>query len=669
MRSVARSLLCAFSLTTACSAEDSSRQRVLQPDLLAALSAHDEVDVIVSFEDPLPGRLLVDPDGHRSAIAGIREAIVAAGRVGFVPTRRFEHIPAVAGRLSHAALEELARHPAVAFIQVDSPGHGALTVSVPAIGGDVAKRDYHVTGKGVRVAVLDTGVVTTHPDLKTSLVATQHCFTRGACPPSNTSEGASAEDDHGHGSHVSGIITSDGVLAGEGFAPDAEIVAVKINDRNSSGFASDWASGLDWVFSNLSSLNVKLVNASIGTDRLYKSAGDCDRGEPVLAKAVNNLVRAGVTIFASAGNQGSSTQVSAPACNTGTIAVGATYKSNQGRQPTSGTYATQWGGEFGDCADTTTAFDQVACFSNTGPRTDILAPGAVIVSDILGGKTGMFRGTSQASPSAAGVAALMLECNPRLAPDQIRDILVRTGVSVQDPKNGATFPSIRAATAVKEACGSLSDAGAGDANPGDSARAGDARETAPDRDESDLVLGLDARLGTGGAGGAVDAAGTSGSGGSGARGGSPTGGSAGGGGSGGLAVGGASGRSGGSLAAGGSSTGGSSGTVASDGGFGSGGLGIGSGGEGSGGVGVGGGDPGGLSVAGGNPGGSDRVASGGAAGRPSVGVGGSRPSTGPAHASSGCNCRLASHSRDSRQAGLGMAILLLALVVVCRRRD
>ena len=141
--------------------------------------------------------------------------------------RRFEHVPAVAGNLSRRALDALARDPNVSFIQVDGAGEGALTVSVPAIGADVAKTQFHVTGKGIRMAVLDTGVNATHPDLRSSVVATQHCFTRNACPPSNASEGTSAEDDHGHGSHVSGIVTSDGQVAGAGFAPDVEIVAVK----------------------------------------------------------------------------------------------------------------------------------------------------------------------------------------------------------------------------------------------------------------------------------------------------------------------------------------------------------------------------------------------------------------------------------------------------------
>ena len=492
------SALCALAVASGCTSGESPRPSIVQDEVLAQFGTSDKVDVIVNFDDPAPSWSLSDLESHREAIATAREAILAASRGGLVPTRVFAHVPAIAGRLSHSALDVLSRFSGVSLIQTDSAGHGSLAVSVPAIGADVAKRDYHVTGKGVRVAVLDTGINSTHPDLKSSVVATQHCFTHAACPPASNSEGTSAEDDHGHGSHVSGIITSDGTVAGVGFAPDAEIVAVKINDQASSGFVSDWVAGLDWVFSNLATLNVKLLNASISTNRLYGSASECDRSEPALAKAVKNLVDAGVTIFASAGNQGSSATLSAPACNTGAIAVGATYKTNQGRQPTSGTYAGQWGSAFADCADQTTVFDQVACFTNSGPRLDIVAPGAVIISDVLGTKAEAYRGTSQASPTAAGVAALMLECNPKLTPAEIRDILVHTGVPLTDPKNGRSYPSIRATAAVKEACAGQSGVDAGsDAGPRDSAAALDTsllRDGSDDRRSRDSAIALDTSL-------------------------------------------------------------------------------------------------------------------------------------------------------------------------------
>jgi MYXO-CTERM domain-containing protein len=425
---------------------------VIEQGLRQALATADEVDVIVSFREPADATRATERGGRRRALAAMRESVLATVQRGFTPTRRYEHVPAVAGRVSLLALDALARDPNVRYVQFDSAGKGALTVSVPAIGADAAQAHYGVSGRGIRVAVLDTGIASNHPDLASSVVTTQHCFTRGDCPPNGATEGTSAEDDHGHGSHVSGIITSDGKVAGRGFAPDAEIVAVKINDDQSSGMVSDWVAGLDWVFDNLATLDVQIVNLSICTDQLFSSQSECDNRQPALAAAITNLIEAGVTVFAASGNKGSSSQVSAPACNSGVIAVGATYKSDQGRQPGNGTYSSHWGSTFDDCADDTTAFDRVACFTNSGSRLDLLAPGAAIVSDSLAGGTEIYRGTSQAAPTAAGVAALMLECDASLVPAAIKDILVRTGVSVEDPKSGLSYPSIRAEAAVREAC-------------------------------------------------------------------------------------------------------------------------------------------------------------------------------------------------------------------------
>jgi hypothetical protein len=212
--------------------------------------------------------------------------------------------------------------------------------------------------------------------------------------------------------------------------------------------------GLDWIYTNRATLKPRIVNLSICSNALYSPA-NCDSSEPALATAVKNLVDAGIVVFAASGNRGSSTQMSAPACNTGVIAVGATYKSNQGRQPTlqeGNTFQDRWGTTFAACFDATTAFDKIACFTNSGPRLDILAPGAVVTSDFLGMSTDLFRGTSQASPAAAGVAALMLECQPSLTPAQVKDILQRTGVSIADTRNGQSYPSIRAFEAVRMAC-------------------------------------------------------------------------------------------------------------------------------------------------------------------------------------------------------------------------
>jgi subtilisin family serine protease len=100
------------------------------------------------------------------------------------------------------------------------------------------------------------------------------------------------------------------------------------------------------------------------------------------------------------------------------------------------------------CADSQTAADQVTCFSNGGSALDLLAPGALITSTGRGGGTSTYLGTSQASPHAAGAAALLLQQTASLTPDQIEARLKSTGVVLTDPRSGLTAARIHVAAAL-----------------------------------------------------------------------------------------------------------------------------------------------------------------------------------------------------------------------------
>jgi len=461
-------------LACGCNARAAAPSPPAAPEQAAQVAPGASSDVIISFRE------------GAQALLSLRSNPNA--RPGLTVSRVFRGVPAVAARATPQALEQLRLDPEVTHVQVDARGEGQLKEAVPAIGGDRVKSVLGLTGKGVRVAVLDTGIVTQHPDLSDAVVA-QHCFTQRACPPLGGAEGTSAEDDHGHGSNVTGCIASNGKVSAPGFAPDVEVVAVKINDSNDSGNESDWVAGFDWVYDNLDTLKVQVVNASIGTIATHSTQAECDQAHPALRRAIDNLVQAGVTVFVASGNGGLSNKLPAPACiSGGAIVVGATYDSSVGKQP-EGNYATfgaRWAG-FGRCADATTAFDQVACFTNTTSRVDIMAPGAQILSDTLRNRTELYVGTSQASGVAAGVAALMLQCNPELTPAEVKQHMQASGPKVLDPKNGLMFPSLRAFEAVSLACpdlvgngpGKLPDAGAG------SGTDGAAPEPADDEDEED----------------------------------------------------------------------------------------------------------------------------------------------------------------------------------------
>jgi subtilisin family serine protease len=431
---------------------------VVSSELTAAFDSAQSVDVIVMLRDPARGEnSFYARDARRQAIAKLHDAVLARLDRGFVLSRRYQHTPAFAGRITQATLEQLARDPDVQAVQLDHPGSGLLKEAESSVGADKVVEHYKLTGRGVRVAVLDTGVDLTHPDLRDAVVA-QHCFSRGDCPPLRRNEGTSAQDDHGHGTNVTGVIASRGVVSAPGFAPEVEIVAVKIMDQNNSGQEADWLAGLDWVYDNLAMLKVDIVNLSVGTNQLY-TPQECDLREAALTFAINNLVAAGVTVIGGSGNKGSATALPAAACNTGVIAVGASYDSAAGAQPPSGTtYAVESGPAFANCSDSPTAPDQITCFTNSNERLDLIAPGAPIVTDALGGATKLSWGTSEACAAVSGIAALMKQCKADLAPADLKQALVDTGVPRVDPKNNRTFPVVRALAAVQRVCPEL-DAG------------------------------------------------------------------------------------------------------------------------------------------------------------------------------------------------------------------
>ena len=425
------------------------------PPPAVSVRIDDEITRMVTTTGRARVLLLLGEPFSPSTAAAVEPAAVAMLQKHFLQTvtttefqiyRQYQFVPGVAGTVTAAGLDNLRANPLVRAVQLDHPGGAHLQESLPAIGGDIVHNRYGITGRGVTVAVLDSGIDTDHPDLADDLMA-QHCFTNSACLPGSTNQSNSAEDENGHGTNVAGIITANGTVSGRGFAPNAKIVAVRVLDKDGSGYVADWVAGLDWVYSQLATTPVQIVNLSLGTFALYPD--NCDKEEPLLAAAIAQLRAKGVAFFASSGNQGHSTRIAAPACNSGVIAVGATYDSNVGRQPPSGTYQSFFGGSWPTCSDSATTLRTITCFTNSNQQLDLLAPGAPLLSAYLNGKTALYWGTSQASPTAAGVAALLLEKRPGLRPAEVEKILKTSGSTVTNPSNGLAFPLINALDAIQ----------------------------------------------------------------------------------------------------------------------------------------------------------------------------------------------------------------------------
>lgn len=434
----------------------------VQPRVELAFAQQERVRVFLILREP-------------TAFAATQDALIANLGSELTLGRRYHNIPVIAGELSRAGLVRARSNPALASVQLDGAGSGGLAQAVPAAGVDKVQSMRGLTGKGITVAVIDSGSTTTHPALAGAIIG-QHCFTQFDCGTFQN-EGDSAEDDHNHGSNVTGIVASrGGGGVAKGYAPGSSIVAVKVLDGNNSGQVSDWVAGFDWLFSNMAKFDLKVINASLVSTAEYANAAQCDGSETALAMITKKLIDAGVTITGASGNTGHTATMTAPACNSGVIAVGATYDSDLGKQPESGgTYQALGGGSWPACSDATTNTTTIACFTSTaGARLDLLAPGSQLTSTGKGTGTSLFRGTSQAAPGVAGLAALMLECNPMLTPAEILDVLKMTGTPVMDPRSGMSYPLIRGLEAVDMACpmGTAGSAGSAAGAGGSAAGAG-----------------------------------------------------------------------------------------------------------------------------------------------------------------------------------------------------
>ncbi|MBW2272379.1 MAG: S8 family serine peptidase [Deltaproteobacteria bacterium] len=395
-------------------ASGSARGQSVGTEVLDALNAAGRARVVVALRHSQ--ELESAPADRQASVQARQGAVLSRISVDhFAETQRFESIPALAGTVNSRGLAALLSDPNVIRVDLDEPGSGELAQSLPLIGADILQEIYGLTGAGVTVAVLDTGVARNHPDVASAIIAEQ-CFCSGGggcCLGGNATRSgwSAAYDDHHHGTHVTSIITGKGLVAPVGVAPGTRIVAVKVLDANNRFCcSSDVIAGLDWILANRP--DVRVVNMSLGTDTIYE--GDCDTqtaSTMAYARAIDALTERGVAVFAASGNAASPNAMKAPACVANAISVGAVDDDGK-----------------------------VARFSDSGATLDLLAPGVGILAAMRGGGVRLLSGTSMATPHAAGAAALLIEEQARLSPASLLRALVETGTPVTDPRNGLSHP-------------------------------------------------------------------------------------------------------------------------------------------------------------------------------------------------------------------------------------
>ena len=262
-------------------------------------------------------------------------------------------------------------------------------------------------GAGVRVAILDTGIDLTHPDLVPNLdiALGRNCITTG--PP---------QDGHGHGTHVAGIVAAAanglGVI---GVAPEARLVPFKVLDDTGNGEWSNLICAIDYLTGLMTdgdpSNDIRVANMSLGDTG---SIGSCTDGG--VREAICRSVAAGVVYVAAAGNSTADASTFIPAAFPEVITVSAL--TDLDGEP--GARGGCWLFYF-YCDDT------LAEFSNYGAVVDVTAPGTQIYSDWTGGGYATEMGTSMAAPHVAGVAALVVAAHPTMTPADVEDLLKSSG--------------------------------------------------------------------------------------------------------------------------------------------------------------------------------------------------------------------------------------------------
>ncbi len=363
------------------------------------------------------------------------EVVKLGGKLG----KRLGLMNGLAVELPNKVLRNLANHPGVARVIWDRPLDPKMNLVSVAVGARAVQHELGLTGAGVGIAVIDSGISSWHDDLTYG----------GPSPAVKTSGGqrvagfvdfvggrTAPYDDYGHGTHVSGIIAGNGYDSSgyrAGIAPDAHLVGLKVLDANGRGVISNVIAAIEWAVTNRAAYNIRVINLSVGA-----GVAESYNTDP-LTLAARRAVDAGIVVVAAAGNLGQNKLgqaqyggITAPGNAPWVLTVGASS--------TEGTVSRK--------------DDVYAPYSSRGPsavdymaKPDLLAPGTGVVSlsdpasqmylsrasFLVNGTRPLaskpylsLSGTSMAAPVIAGTVALMLQANPSLTPNLVKAMLQYT---------------------------------------------------------------------------------------------------------------------------------------------------------------------------------------------------------------------------------------------------
>ena len=265
-----------------------------------------------------------------------------------------------------------------------------------------------LTGKGVGVAVLDTGLFP-HRDFENRMIGFADMVNQRSGP----------YDDCGHGTHICGIIGGSGAASDgryQGMAPGCSLVAVKVLDRKGNGYAQDVLSGISWILERKERLGIRIINISVGS---YGKKGMSENS--ALVRSVDRAWDAGLVVVVAAGNNGPKRMsITTPGISRKVITVGCSD----------------------DEREILVGGNRMVDYSGRGPtaacvcKPDVVAPGCSVVSCASRpDKYTIKSGTSMSTPIVSGAIALLLEKYPDMTNRDVKLKLMKSARDIGLPKN------------------------------------------------------------------------------------------------------------------------------------------------------------------------------------------------------------------------------------------
>jgi len=361
-----------------------------------------DVRVYIQFKDSAVGK--------RGIASDVKEDIEDSINV------KHEFNDKVSAVISEEELESLMNNPNIESIEVVGTRQIVLQNSVGMISANetwnVQLSNANITGAGQTICIIDTGVNYSHSSLGGCfgtgckvVGGIDYCADNINC----TTTDNDPMDAHYHGTHVSGIAAANGSI--KGVAPGANLVVIKAANSSGTFWDDDIEKGIEWCVNNATIFNISVISMSLGGGL---STSYCNN-DP-LNTSINNAVAHNISVVIASGNDGSTSQISAPACHQNATPIGAIAK------------------------------DDSTFWYNRNSLVLLIAPGREINSTVPSGY-GALSGTSMATPHVAGAIALIsqfrvLEGSSKYTPSQMEDALNDSGDVKHDSGSGLDYSRI-----------------------------------------------------------------------------------------------------------------------------------------------------------------------------------------------------------------------------------